>query len=115
MNSISSNESEVIGNNDYLPYNIWYEYLLEARGSTKKSNMLWEDNDAEEKMAKNRKFSCSSKSRHIIIKFFWVVDREKQGKISVKHCPTKKCCHMYSPRIYRVAVQIVQKGDYGIK
>ena len=41
-------------------------------------------------MAKNGKMSCSIKSRHIVIKFFWVVNRLKRGKISVKHCPTEK-------------------------
>ena len=41
-------------------------------------------------MAKNRKMSCSRKSRHIIIKFFWVADRAKQGNISVKHFPIEK-------------------------
>ena len=32
MNSRSSNESEVIVNSEYLPYNIWYEKLLESKG-----------------------------------------------------------------------------------
>lgn len=30
MNSRSSNETEVIGNSEYLPYNIWFEYFMEA-------------------------------------------------------------------------------------
>ena len=41
-------------------------------------------------MDKNRKISCSSKSRHIVIKLFWVSDREKQEKISIKHHPIEK-------------------------
>ena len=41
-------------------------------------------------MAKNGKFSCSSKSRHIGINLFWVYYRVEQGKISVKHCFTNK-------------------------
>ena len=32
--------------------------------------------------------SCSSKSRHIRIKFFWVDNRVKQVIITVKHCMT---------------------------
>ena len=32
--------------------------------------------------------SCSSKSRHIDIKFFWITDRVKQGLLHVHHCPT---------------------------
>lgn len=39
-------------------------------------------------MVNNGKMSCSSKSRHINITFFWITDRVKQGHIEVKHCPT---------------------------
>ena len=90
MNSRSSNETEVIGNSEYLPYNIWHEYFLEAQGYKLKSNVLYQDNEGAEKIAKNGTASCGSRSRHINIKFFWITDRVKQGKISVRHCPTDK-------------------------
>ena len=32
MNSRSSNETEVIGNSEYLPYNIWFDYFMDAQG-----------------------------------------------------------------------------------
>ena len=87
MNSRSSNETEVIGNSEYLPYNIWFEYFMEAQGYPLDSNIVWQDNEEAEKMAKNGVMSCSSKSRHISIKNFWIADRVKQGHIQVKHCP----------------------------
>ena len=34
MNSRSSNETEVIGNSEYLPFNIWFQYFMEAQGYT---------------------------------------------------------------------------------
>ena len=55
-----------------------------------KSNMFWQDNETAEKMAKNVKMACSSKSTHIRIKVFWVADKAKQGNLSVKHCSTNK-------------------------
>ena len=54
------------------------------------SDIFWQDNDATDKMANNRKFPFSRKSRHIGINFFWVDNRVKQVKISVKNCPTDK-------------------------
>ena len=54
-----------------------------------KSNILWQDNEAGEKMVKIRKMSCSSKYMRIGIKFFWVEGSGKQGNTSVKHCPTE--------------------------
>ena len=88
MNSQSSTETEVIGNSEYLPYNIWFENFMEAQGYPLSSNIIWQDNEDAERMAKNGKMSCSRKSRHIAIKFFWIHDRVKQGQIEVKHCPT---------------------------
>ena len=91
MNSRSSNETEVIGNSEYLPTNIWHDYFIEAqRGAKLKSNVFYQDNEGAEKMANNGQLSCGSKSRHINIKFFWITDRVKQGNITIKHCPTDK-------------------------
>ena len=39
-------------------------------------------------MAKNSKMSCSSNSRHISMKFFWIYDRVKQGDMAIRHYPT---------------------------
>ena len=90
MNSRSTNETEVIGNSEYLPTNIWHENFLEAQGYPLKDNYFLQDNEGAEKMARNGRISCSSNSRHIKIKFFWITDRVKQGKIKVRRCHTDK-------------------------
>jgi len=90
MNSRSTNETEVIGNSEFLPYNIWYDHFIEAQGTKLKKNIWHQDNEGAEKMAKNGRLSCGSNSRHINIKFFWITDRVQQGKITIKHCPTDK-------------------------
>ena len=61
---------------------------MEAQGYTLDSNLLWQDNEGTQRMAENGKMSCSSKSRHISIKFFWITHRVKQGLLRVQHCPT---------------------------
>ena len=86
MNSRSSNETEVIGNSEYLPTNIWHEHFLEAQGYPIKYNYFFQDNEGAEKMAKNGRLSCGSNSRHINIKFFWISDRVKQGHVQIKRC-----------------------------
>ena len=40
------------------------------------------------RMATNGRSSCTSNSKHISIKYFWVTDRVKNGNIEVVHCPT---------------------------
>ena len=61
---------------------------MEAQGCPLKSNVLWQDKEGAERMAKNGKLSCSSKSRNIFIKYFWITDRVKQGNLDVRHCST---------------------------
>ena len=61
---------------------------MEAQGYTIDINLLWEDNEGAQMMAENVKVSCSSKSRHIAIKFFWITNRVKQGLLRVQHFPT---------------------------
>ena len=61
---------------------------MEAQGYTLDSNLLWQDNEGAQRMAEKGKMSCSSKSRNIDIKFFWITDRVKQGLLRVQHCPT---------------------------
>lgn len=90
MNSRISNETEIIGDSEYLPYGIWVEYFMDKQGRRLKRHVLWQDNEGAEKMCENGKRSCSSKSRHISIKYFWVSDRVRQEKIDVRQCPTTK-------------------------
>jgi len=90
MNTRSSTESEVVGNSEYLPKNIYFEMFMEAQGYKLRSNTLAQDNQSTMRMATNGKSSCTSNSKHISIKYFWVTDRVKNGNIEVVHCPTRQ-------------------------
>jgi len=90
MNTRSSTESEVVGTSEYLPKNIFFEMFMEAQGYKLESNTLAEDNESTIKMSKNGKSSCTSNSKHISIKYFWVTDRIKNGNITIVHCPAKQ-------------------------
>ena len=89
INTKSSTESEVVGVSDYLPYNIWVEYFLEAQGYTLRSNIIYQDNQSAIRMEKNGRDSCGQKSRHIHIRYFFIKDRIRAGNVSVEFCPTE--------------------------
>ena len=90
MNSRSSNETEVIRNSEYLPFNIWFTNFLTAQGYKPTTNSYYQDNEGVEKMARNGCASCTGRSRHIDIKYFWITDCIKQGKLDIKRCPTDR-------------------------
>mmetsp|Transcript_14953 Transcript_14953/g.14428 ORF Transcript_14953/g.14428 Transcript_14953/m.14428 type:complete len:82 (+) Transcript_14953:24-269(+) len=51
---------------------------------------LWKDKKGAKNIAKNGMMSCTGKSRHIGIRYFWLNDRVKHEKFVVEHCPTEK-------------------------
>ena len=90
LNTKSSTETELVGNSDYLPFALWLLYFYECQGYKIHSKKLHQDNQSTIKMLKNGRASCGSQSRHINIRYFWVVDRIKQkdNAITVEYCPT---------------------------
>jgi hypothetical protein len=90
MNTRSSTETEFVGTSEALPKTIFRCHFMEAQGYKIKWNVLAKDNESEMKLLKNGRDSCTWNSKHIAIKYFWVTDRIKDGKIIVEHCPTKE-------------------------
>ena len=48
------------------------------------------DNKSEIKLLNNGRDSCTWNSKQIAIKYFWITDRIKDGKIIVEHCPSEQ-------------------------
>ena len=88
LNTKSSTESELVGMSDYLPYNIWTKMFMEEQGYALKSNTIFQDNMSTIKMSTNGRNSCTGNSRHIDIRYFFVVDRVKKKEMQIRHCPT---------------------------
>ena len=70
----SSTESEVVGFNDYLPYNIQIKIFLQYQGYHIKNNVLYQDNQSAIRMKKNGRNSCTGNSRHIDIRYYSLYD-----------------------------------------
>ena len=90
LNTKSSTESEVVGVSDYLPHTMWAKYFLEAQGYHLARNVFYQDNTSAIKMITNGRKSCSGKSRHIHIRYFFTKDVIKRENMEVRYCPTKE-------------------------
>jgi len=88
LNTLSSCETELVGDSEYLPYCVWLLYFMESQGYKMKKRVLHQDNQSTIKMLKNGRRSCGKRSRHIQQRFFWISDRLKGHQIEVKYCPT---------------------------
>ena len=93
LNMCSSTEAELVGVSDYLPYHIWMEFFMKSQGYDLKKKTLYQDNQSTIKMEQNGHNYCTGNSRYMKIKFFFVHDHVKSGKLKVLHCPTE---HMFA-------------------
>ena len=90
LNTKSSTEAEVVGVSEYLPFNLHFVMFLREQGYTIKENILYQDNESAIKMETNGRMSCTSNSKHIDIRYFFVKDRVDKKEIEIHHCPTTK-------------------------
>ena len=90
LNTKSSTEAELVAVSDYLPYHIWMINFLKYQGYEIKDNILYQDNQSAIRMEVNGWNSCTGNSRHIDIRYFFVHDRIKKGRLRVMYCPTDK-------------------------
>jgi hypothetical protein len=89
INTKSSTEAELIGASDYLPNLLYIKLFMEAQGYPIKSAIFKQDNESAIKMETNGKASCSQRSRHLDIRYFFITDHSKRNDITIEHCPTK--------------------------
>ena len=64
-----------------------------------KDNLLEQDNQAAQRLAKNRKASSAKQTKHIDIRYFFVTDLIKRGLVTVLHCPTQQMIADYFKKL----------------
>ena len=88
INTKSSTETELVGASEYLPYALWLIHFFRAQGYEIEKKTILQDNESTIKLLKNGRNSAGKQSRHISIRYFWIVDRLKKEKIYIEYCPT---------------------------
>ena len=94
INTKSSTEAELVGVDDVLNLEIWTRYFLDAQyrhcssSPLQDKDRLYQDNTSAMKLEKNGKRSSTKRTRHIDIRYFFITDRVKAGKVDVEYCPT---------------------------
>ena len=65
------------------------KHLLEAQGYAPEPAHIWEDNMSTICLAKTGR-SCSERSRHIQIRYFWIYDYLTRGDVTLQYLHTDK-------------------------
>jgi hypothetical protein len=71
INTGSSTEAELVSVNNIMPQVLWTRYFLSAQGYDTTENIVYQDNQSAIFLKKNGKGSCSKRTRHINIPYFF--------------------------------------------
>ena len=88
LNTRSSTEAELVGNDDALRHIMWGLYFIQAQGYEVTKNILMQDNKQTIMVAKNGRFSSSKRTKRIKNRYFMIKDNIEKGKIIIQYCPT---------------------------
>ena len=77
INTNSSTFTELVGVSDYFPKLSHAKLFLEAQGVMLRRNIVYQDNMSAMLMEQNGRSSCSRRSRHLNMRYFYVVDAVK--------------------------------------
>ena len=83
-----------IGPSD-VPQILWTWYFLESQGYHITDCIVNQDNKSTILLAENGRSSCSCRTRHINIQYFFAQDKIGSKEISMPHCPTEEMISKY--------------------
>ena len=88
LNTGSSTEAELVGIDDALKHIMWGLNFIQAQGDEVTKNILMQDNKQTILMAKNGRFSCSKRTKHIKNRYFMIKDKIGKGEVIIQYFPT---------------------------
>ena len=84
----SSTEAELVAVDDGIGTVLWAQLFLEAQDVQINGNVIYQDNKSAILLEKNGKASSSKRTRHLNIRYFFVIDQVAKGNLTIQFCPT---------------------------
>ena len=88
--AIISTKTEVVSTGERMLNCTWFRYFCIAQGDSATEDILMQDNKSAILLQKNWPFSTGKESKHINIRYFFVVDKIKNKGVKIIYCPTKE-------------------------
>ena len=69
---------------------LWTLRFLDGQGFTVNGTILFQDNKSVMLLERNGRASSSKRTRHILLRYYFVKEHVDSGDIQVQYCPTKE-------------------------
>jgi hypothetical protein len=84
----SSTEAEIVGVHDVMPQLIWTAHFLRGQGVVVDESILYQDNTSSILIEKNGRSSCTKRTWHMNIRYFFIKDEVDAKRVRIEHCRT---------------------------
>ena len=75
--------------------------FMRKQGFPTITNIFYQDNESAVKIEKNGRKSCSSKSRHLNVRFFFIKDHLERNNIQITYCKSEAMiAHFFTKPIH---------------
>ena len=91
----SSTEADLVAIDDCMPQILWTRLFLHAQGYAAKESVIYQDNMSTKVLVENRKRSSSKRTRHLDIRYNFVMDKIRKREVEVRYCPTEEMVGEY--------------------
>lgn len=95
LNTKRSTEAELLGLDETLSRILWTNYFIIAQGYPIDECQVYQDKQSDMLLEINGKDSSGSRTHHMNIKYFFLMDRIQNGELVIKYCPTKEMTSYY--------------------
>ena len=72
-----------------MPKCTWFRYFRLAQGDSPEEDVLMQDNKSAILLQKNWPYSTRKGSKHIHVRYFFVVDKIRNKEVKIIYCPTE--------------------------
>jgi len=87
LNTKSSTEAELVAVNDSMGQILWTRHFLAEQSKHIPKTTIYQDNKSTILLAENGRTSSSKHTKHLDIRYFFMMDKTKKGKVKIMHCP----------------------------
>jgi len=88
INMKSFMEAELVAINDAMGQILWTRHFLAAQGMAIPNTTIYQDNKSMILLAENATTSSSRCTKHLDGRYFFVMDKIKNGEVKLAYCPT---------------------------